>query len=300
MWRCIAIGCLGLFVLYGCETSDDGGGGNGAVGHCEPSVAATTCAGDCAFDPASIDCTAACDNIAAICGTSACGVQCEGQVTDPTLCGAACQGSRTLHCSNLAFGCYATSTDCGAVEACVAANQDANLSSTGGEDTSGGADTGGGGSGTCWEAPPYPQDMQPEGPSHITATAHIDPDLTIEFHCVDEEISYRYSPDTGRYDINCNRDDGWNLALGFPDEVGSWSYSIQEPDRTVGIGFTGTTNKFHAWASSDSGAEQGSLDVTAYDDCTKSVTGSFQATYTAIEALEKPAADIEGTFDLQM
>lgn len=145
------------FVAFGCDGDgggdNGGGGGGGSVGHCAAAMAAEACDGDCAFDPAAVDCTAACDHVATICAEGACDVQCQGMESDPMLCNAACMGTRGMHCTNLAFGCYATSADCAAVGACVEANADANLSGGGADDTAegggddtvegGGADTGG-------------------------------------------------------------------------------------------------------------------------------------------------------------
>jgi len=142
---------MGLAAAVGCDDSgdddddDDGAGGStststststtsssgtsssGGTGHCASDIAATMCNNDCAFDPASIDCTTACANIAIVCGDNGCTDQCTGMESDPTLCNAACEGTKNMHCTNLAFGCYASSSDCETVGTCVQDNMEANL-----------------------------------------------------------------------------------------------------------------------------------------------------------------------------
>lgn len=78
------------------------------------------CSGDCAFEPpSSIDCASACANVAAVC-ESGCAGQCEGITLDPTLCGAACEGTKAQRCTNLVFGCYDNNNTCESVGNCVA------------------------------------------------------------------------------------------------------------------------------------------------------------------------------------
>ncbi|MBW2459908.1 MAG: hypothetical protein JRI68_35790 [Deltaproteobacteria bacterium] len=149
------VGSLALTAAVGCDDSgddddDDGAGGStssssstsgttstsstsssgsssGGTGHCASDVAATMCSGDCAFDPTSIDCTTACANIASVCGAGGCTDQCTGMESDPTLCSAGCEGTKNMHCTNLVFGCYASSDDCNTVGNCVQDNMDTNL-----------------------------------------------------------------------------------------------------------------------------------------------------------------------------
>jgi hypothetical protein len=100
-----------------------GTGGSTGGGLCDPAVAATPCGAACAFDPATIDCTTACSNVASICSNNDCDAQCTGMEQDPTTCGAACEGTKTLSCTNLVFGCYATNTTCTDVGTCVDAER---------------------------------------------------------------------------------------------------------------------------------------------------------------------------------
>ena len=93
-------------------------------GRCAPDMAVLSCdAADCAFEVAEIDCATACANIAAVCDANACAEQCTGMESDPTLCGAACEGTKALMCSNVVFGCYATNNSCNDVGNCVEANK---------------------------------------------------------------------------------------------------------------------------------------------------------------------------------
>lgn len=96
-----------------------GGTGGGGSGLCDGTNATQPCAPDCVFDPASIDCTTACANVASICANNDCDAQCTGMEQDPTLCAAGCEGTKTLNCTNLVFGCYATNTTCTDVGTCV-------------------------------------------------------------------------------------------------------------------------------------------------------------------------------------
>lgn len=103
-------------------TGDDSGGA--ADGRCAPDNAALMCAEtDCAFEVAEVDCAAACANIATLCANNECDAQCNGLESDPTLCGAACEGTKGLSCSNVVFGCYTSNMGCDDVGSCVDANK---------------------------------------------------------------------------------------------------------------------------------------------------------------------------------
>ena len=108
------------------DTNDDptdDAGGTPAEGRCSPDMAILTCdAGDCAFDPAEVDCAAACANIAALCANNDCDAQCSGLESDAALCSAACEGTKNLMCSNVVFGCYTSNSSCDDVGSCVDAN----------------------------------------------------------------------------------------------------------------------------------------------------------------------------------
>ncbi len=115
-----------LAVAGACGGDDDdksgghgGSGGGSATGACAPANAATACGSNCAFDPATIDCAAACTNVAAVCAKGDCGAQCTGLNQDVGLCTTACEATKTLSCTNVTFGCYASSSDCTAVGSCV-------------------------------------------------------------------------------------------------------------------------------------------------------------------------------------
>ncbi|MBV1862167.1 MAG: hypothetical protein KUG77_27360, partial [Nannocystaceae bacterium] len=77
---------------------------------------------ECAFEPTEVDCAVACANIAAVCAANACDEQCTGVESDATLCGAACEGTKGLNCSNVVFGCYAANNSCEDVGSCAEAN----------------------------------------------------------------------------------------------------------------------------------------------------------------------------------
>jgi hypothetical protein len=103
-------------------TASSSSGMSGGGGHCGQDLAAAMCAGDCAFELATIDCATACTNIATVCANNACDENCQGQQTDMTLCVAGCQGSAGFHCSNLVFGCYQQNDVCTDVGQCVQDN----------------------------------------------------------------------------------------------------------------------------------------------------------------------------------
>ncbi len=104
------------------DTNDDTAG-TPAEGRCAPDMAILTCdAGECAFDPAEVDCAAACANIAALCANNDCDAQCSGLESDASLCSAACEGTKNLLCSNVVFGCYTSNSSCDDVGTCVDAN----------------------------------------------------------------------------------------------------------------------------------------------------------------------------------
>ncbi len=117
---------------YGCGSSDGSGGSGGSAGSggsggsggsvsidlCQTDPIGT-CSGECAFEPPSgIDCASACQNIADVCA-SGCAGQCEGITLDPTLCAAACEGTKDKRCTNLVFGCYDQNNTCDGVGNCV-------------------------------------------------------------------------------------------------------------------------------------------------------------------------------------
>jgi len=99
--------------------ASSGGNGGGASGVCSADNAAMACGDDCSFDPATIDCNAACANIKTVCESGDCDAECQGMVTDTSTCAAACEGTKTLSCTNLVMGCYAMNTECNAVGTCV-------------------------------------------------------------------------------------------------------------------------------------------------------------------------------------
>ena len=106
-------------------TDDGGGDSSGAAGQgrCAPDQAVMTCdMTDCAFDPTTVDCAAACANIATLCAGNDCDAQCTGLESDMTLCMAGCEGTKSLACSNVVFGCYAMDSTCDGVGGCVDAN----------------------------------------------------------------------------------------------------------------------------------------------------------------------------------
>ena len=107
----------------GGSTGDAGSTGMPATGPCSEAEAGLPCGSDCVFDPASIDCAAACANVVAICASDECAEYCQRVDTmaaDPSMCALGCEGTKTLNCTNIAFGCYATSSDCAAVGECIA------------------------------------------------------------------------------------------------------------------------------------------------------------------------------------
>ncbi len=96
------------------------GGGSGGEGLCAEDTAIDPCTGQCAYEPpTSINCTTACQNIATVCA-SGCADGCSGLESDPTLCNAACTGTRNLQCTNLVFGCFSENDTCDGVGNCVA------------------------------------------------------------------------------------------------------------------------------------------------------------------------------------
>ncbi|MCR9165766.1 MAG: hypothetical protein ACE37F_07790 [Nannocystaceae bacterium] len=104
-------------------TDPTGDSGSPDEGRCAPDMAIVTCdAGDCAFDPAEVDCAAACANIAALCASNECDAQCSGLESDASTCAAACEGTKNLMCSNVVFGCYTSNSGCDDVGACVDVN----------------------------------------------------------------------------------------------------------------------------------------------------------------------------------
>ena len=107
----------------GGDAPADGGDGAPASGVCAADQAAMMSGTvECVFEPADVDCAAACANIAAVCADNACDENCTGLESDMTLCSAACEGTKGLACSNLTFGCYASNSACNDVGACVDAN----------------------------------------------------------------------------------------------------------------------------------------------------------------------------------
>ncbi|MBW2526593.1 MAG: hypothetical protein JRI23_20595 [Deltaproteobacteria bacterium] len=105
------------------NTNTGSGGSISSGGLCDGTNAAQPCGTNCPFDPATLDCAAACTNVAAICSNNDCDAQCTGMEQDPTTCQAACNGTKTLNCTNLVFGCYATNTTCAGVGTCVDAQR---------------------------------------------------------------------------------------------------------------------------------------------------------------------------------
>jgi hypothetical protein len=99
-------------------------GGEGPCG--DPTMAAAPCGADCAFDPTTLDCMAACQNVADQCATTECSASdsCVGQNQDVALCVAACEGSKALTCPNIVLGCWATAgaMNCEDVGVCVQDN----------------------------------------------------------------------------------------------------------------------------------------------------------------------------------
>ena len=105
-------------------TADPETTGDAGEGRCSMDMAILTCdAADCAFDPTEVDCAAACSNIASLCASNDCDAQCTGLESDPTLCTAACEGTKNLMCSNVVFGCYTSNSTCTEVGTCVDTNQ---------------------------------------------------------------------------------------------------------------------------------------------------------------------------------
>lgn len=106
------------------QTASDGDSMSGDAGRCAQDQAILSCdQADCAFEPADIDCAMACANVATLCASNDCDAQCMGMSDDPTLCGAACEASKGLNCSNVVFGCYAMDATCDGVGGCVDANR---------------------------------------------------------------------------------------------------------------------------------------------------------------------------------
>ncbi len=131
----LAIAFGSILAITGCGGDGDGEGGSGGSagaggsagsggsnggGLCDPDSATNACTGQCAFEPPSdINCTTACQNVAAICADG-CADGCSGLESDPALCGAACEGTRNLQCTNLVFGCFSQNDTCDGVGTCVA------------------------------------------------------------------------------------------------------------------------------------------------------------------------------------
>ncbi|MEZ4427288.1 MAG: hypothetical protein R3A51_06260 [Nannocystaceae bacterium] len=103
------------------SSSGDSGTTAGGAGFCDQSVAANMCGADCAFDPATVDCMAACEKIAEVCASGDCDVgdACTPANQDVATCQLGCNGSKSLSCPNVVFGCYASNATCEEVGLCV-------------------------------------------------------------------------------------------------------------------------------------------------------------------------------------
>jgi hypothetical protein len=89
-------------------------------GPCAEQIAMTPCFDDCIFDPVAVDCARACANGIALCAAGNCAeAACDLAPSDVSSCTVACESTKTLTCTNLAFGCFATSDQCGPVEECL-------------------------------------------------------------------------------------------------------------------------------------------------------------------------------------
>jgi hypothetical protein len=105
------------------DDSADGDDSAGGSGYCSESGAVVMCDGatNCAFDPATIDCMVACNNVGALCQSGCSGSMCEG--FDAANCSTGCNFAKNQACPNVTFGCYAMSSDCDTVGSCIEAHQ---------------------------------------------------------------------------------------------------------------------------------------------------------------------------------
>ncbi len=90
----------------------------------DPMVATMECGSDCSFDPTTVDCMAACQNIADKCSDSACSASesCVGQNQDVATCAVACEATKGMTCTNIVFGCWdsqGATDNCEDVGVCV-------------------------------------------------------------------------------------------------------------------------------------------------------------------------------------
>lgn len=110
--------CVSLMAAE-CNDDEDSDDSVDADGYCKQEVAGMPCGDDCMFDPAEIDCQKACENINEVCKDPACADDCQNLQQNAALCKVGCDGTKTLSCTNLTFGCYASSTDCVKVGNCI-------------------------------------------------------------------------------------------------------------------------------------------------------------------------------------
>ncbi len=110
------VACLALVLALACDegnddettttTSTSDSGGDDVCS--DPEVAIAPCDGSCAFEPATVDCAAACQNIADQCSDPACEAsdQCANQNQDVATCTLACEAIKGQTCGNVVFGCW--------------------------------------------------------------------------------------------------------------------------------------------------------------------------------------------------
>ncbi|MGM0577879.1 MAG: hypothetical protein ACQEXJ_19290 [Myxococcota bacterium] len=111
--------------LGACDSDGDGTLSPGDFqdnGRCSQDNAAQPCDGDCAFDPASIDCQVACQHVADVCASGECNAQCDAQNQDVQSCISGCEGAKSFNCGNVTFGCWASSDTCQGVSSCFLNN----------------------------------------------------------------------------------------------------------------------------------------------------------------------------------
>lgn len=118
------------FGLVGCGSEDESNDGNSSGstggssqqsstdGSCAADKAGQPCEGDCSFTAAEVDCATACQNIADKCATAECDSECTGLNQDVATCTAACEGTKSMYCTNETFGCWATESTCEGVGTC--------------------------------------------------------------------------------------------------------------------------------------------------------------------------------------